>query len=200
MNLHVVQAQKYFLNECIMLRFSEFIIKLLLKSQNLNHLPFLPLLVSFIGLPSLLLQYLLTPECILITKALWFLPPWSLAFVRETCSLVTVLLALVCGVFAQFLASSVSLLHLIRLILKAYDIIFLCNTLNSSHCLLPTNLEFLWFAVPIVWPYQLCLLTFLFDSILQPNQASLQSSNIFPLLYHLLSSLPGMIFSPMSAC
>jgi len=100
MNLHVVEAQKYFLNECIMLRFSEFIIKLLLKSQNLNHLPFLPLLVSFIGLLSLLLQYLLTPECILITKALWFLPPWSLAFVRETCSLVTVLLALVCGVFA----------------------------------------------------------------------------------------------------
>lgn len=100
MNLHIVEAQKYFLNECLMLRFSEFIRKLLLKSQNLNHLPFLPLLVSFIGLPSLLLQHLLTPECILITKALWFLPPWSLAFVRETCSLITVLLALVYGVFA----------------------------------------------------------------------------------------------------
>ena len=100
MNLHVVEAQKYFLNECIMLRFSEFIIKLLLKSQNLNHLPFLPLLISFIGLASLLLQYLLTPECILVRKALWFLPSWSLAFVRKPAVSLTVLLALVYVVFA----------------------------------------------------------------------------------------------------
>ena len=80
MNLHVVEAQKQFLNECLMLRFSEFIIKLLLKSQNLNHLPFLPLLVSFIGLPSLLLQHLLTPECILINKSVMVLATMELGF------------------------------------------------------------------------------------------------------------------------